>query len=239
MLIWCDTVYAVTSNAADDDDDDDDYSAWAVIFVPMHTNRRMSKSSRRSSALPGGMRALAGGQQPARTQSMPLSAARHSMPLSLSSSYSSSDAAKLSTSDVDLKRALSLPPPSSTAEAADAAGEAGRDGPGSSLLRETLGTCAAPRPKRVHSAASFSTASVFVAACHVCYRCQQAHWCCSPSWLPRPWCRCQRCHTVPHHPLEPSHQPSERSCCPLGGRCWLHHTVHIVDGVHLLLQTGT
>ena len=125
-------------------------------MVLVDLDRRMSKSSRRSSAVPGGVRALAGGQPPARTQSLPLSATRNSMPLSLSGSLSSSFATRLSSLSSDLKRTTSLPPHFGSAESADAAEEGDRGEGASSRLRQTLVLHAQPQQKRVHSAEACS-----------------------------------------------------------------------------------
>lgn len=115
-----------------------------------HLNRRMSKSSRRSSTVPGGVRALAGGLSPARTQSMPLSTTtRHSNPLSLSSGHSSSDAAQLTNSDAGVKLAQSLPPPAGTAEAAGARDQTRNGRAASAPLRPARVLSAPPRQKRV------------------------------------------------------------------------------------------
>lgn len=107
-----------------------DMSLYAIKFISkkhLRTSiRRMSKSSRRSTAMSTAVRSAAASaaaaMQPARTHSMPLTSQLHrkSMTLSLCSSRSSSEAAKLSTGSF-MQRALSMPPPQTDTAAASAA----------------------------------------------------------------------------------------------------------------------
>lgn len=106
--------------------------------------------------MPAAVRAAAGAApQPARTQSMPLSAQLHrnSMPLSLSS-RSSSEATKLNF-DSYLQRARSMPPPLTTVPSGAAVAAAEKPGGSvvdsavNALLRQALAPRAPPRQKRV------------------------------------------------------------------------------------------